>query len=298
MPKRLRKTGFTLIELLVVIAIIAILIALLLPAVQQAREAARRSSCRNNLKQLGTALHNYHSTYKTLPPGNVTQLSGTTHYGYGWTWHSQILPQVDQDPLFQRIKPVQGSDSGGGTSTEQKLAGQDTRIAVFQCPSQPDGDRNYGGQSGYQPSNYNGNIGTDVINSCAGVDPTCNRADGIFYINSSVKFRDITDGASNTMLLMEVQTKLSANMPGGDRKYNYAHNGDSNPPTDLSEYLVGTESNDPINGGAEEAAGSFHTGGANMLFGDGRVQFLSENIHMTTYRALSTRAGGEVVGEY
>src|ERR1700709_2477916 len=91
MLTRNRRTGFTLIELLVVIAIIAVLIALLLPAVQQAREAARRSQCKNNLKQLGLAMHNYHDTYKVFP---------TASGGNGFSPHARILPYVDQAPLY------------------------------------------------------------------------------------------------------------------------------------------------------------------------------------------------------
>ena len=293
------KRGFTLIELLVVIAIIAILIALLLPAVQQAREAARRSSCRNNLKQIGLGLHNYHDISKAFPIGNVGKLhGGSTWYGDGWTWHSRILPQIDQAPLYNKVRSVMGTDAGTYKSAKQKLACTTTQIPVFQCPSQPGGNRSYGGMKGNQSSNYNGNIGTNVFNSCSGSNPSCLRANGIFFMNSRIALRDITDGASNTMLVMEVQTKLASNMPGGDRWYNFCSNGDSNPWSDLSESLVGTENNDPINGGAQEAAGSFHTGGCHVLFGDGRVQFLSQNLNMKVYRALSTRAGGEVVSNF
>ncbi|MBT6153114.1 MAG: DUF1559 domain-containing protein [Planctomycetaceae bacterium] len=294
----LRCTGFTLIELLVVIAIIAILIALLLPAVQQAREAARRSSCRNNLKQIGLALHNYHDTFGSFPAGNVARFDGTQLWGYGWTWHSKILPQLDQANLYSSVQNRMGNDSGNYASPEQRRASRDTVLSVFQCPSQPGGDHQFGGQHSNQPSNYNGNIGTSVFNNCKGTNPGCIRANGIFFINSSVRIRDIVDGVSSTMLVMEVQTRLSSSMPGGDRWYNFAYNGDSNPPSDLSESLIGTEMNDPINGGDQEAAGSFHTGGAHMLFGDGAVKFLSENISMTIYRSLSTRAGGEIVSEF
>lgn len=298
MTVRSRKRGFTLIELLVVIAIIAILVALLLPAVQQAREAARRSSCKNNLKQIGVALHNYHDTHSRLPAGNVARLSGSTFFGYGWTWHSKILPQVEQSNLYTRVQNRMTTDNGVSSTAEMLLAGRDTVIENFQCPSQPGGNRNYGGQGGYQPSSYNGNIGTNVFNDCNGANPGCIRANGIFFINSSIRFRDITDGLSSTLAVMEVVTRLDASMPGGDRKYNFSSGGDGNPPVDLSEYLIGTETNDPINGPSQESAGSFHTGGTQVLLCDGSVRFLSENLNMGTYRALSTRAGGEVIGEF
>src|SRR5581483_8700238 len=102
MARRSWKKGFTLIELLVVIAIIAILIALLLPAVQQAREAARRTQCKNNLKQLGLALHNYHDNFNTFPPGGVNGTAATSNY-QGWGWSIMLLPQIDQAPLYNQI---------------------------------------------------------------------------------------------------------------------------------------------------------------------------------------------------
>jgi prepilin-type processing-associated H-X9-DG protein len=284
----------------VVIAIIAILIALLLPAVQQAREAARRTECKDNLKNIGLALHNYHDTNKAFPPGNIA--SGSTPSGWGWTWHSKILPHMDQNNLYTQISTRINGDGGGAGDTEMLLAGRDTVIKIFLCPSHPDGDRNFGSgrdeQGGYQPSNYNGNCGNNTFNDdeCDTPTDTCTRGNGIFFINSQIGIRDITDGTSNTFLVSEVKCRLSSAMAGGDRKYNFGHSGDSNPPQDCSEYLIGAESNDPINGTAEEAAASYHPGGAQFLMGDGRVVFLSENINMTSvYRPLSTRAGGEVV---
>ncbi len=250
------------------------------------------------MKQIGLALHNYHDISNSFPMGNVAHLSGSTMYGFGWTWQSKILPEMDQAPLYKKVQNRMITDNGVWNTSEMLLAHTKTQIAIFQCPSQPGGDRQYGGMNGNQPSNYNGNIGTNVYNNCNGKVPSCTKANGIFFLNSHVRLADITDGPSNTMLVMEVQTKMSSNMPGGDRWYNFRQNGDSNPPSDLSESLIGTETNDPINGGAQEAAGSFHTGGCNVLLGDGRVQFLSQNINMTTYRRLSTRAGGEVVSNF
>jgi prepilin-type N-terminal cleavage/methylation domain-containing protein len=120
------RRGFTLIELLVVIAIIAILIALLLPAVQQAREAARRTECKNNLKNIGLALHNYHDTNKSFPPGNIAiwNSGDSTVYGWGWTWHSKILPHMDQDNLYDQISATMRSDSGVIGDPPMQLAGK------------------------------------------------------------------------------------------------------------------------------------------------------------------------------
>lgn len=236
---KLRK-GFTLIELLVVIAIIAILIALLLPAVQQAREAARRTQCKNNLKQIGLALHNYHDTFTALPSGSIVLLNsaGTTYYGHGWTWHASILPYLDLAPMYNSIQGPNdggmGSEQGGTTSPKQQLAGQ-TVLSVFWCPSQP--DVTYGTQKGgYSPSNYNGNMGTLIGyngDNCYGGSVTdaagmrapggCMNANGVFYISSSVRFRDVIDGLSNTIFVSEViDSGGEASLLGGggsDRKH-------------------------------------------------------------------------------
>ncbi|QDV50318.1 DUF1559 domain-containing protein [Gimesia fumaroli] len=313
------RKAFTLIELLVVIAIIAILIALLLPAVQQAREAARRSQCKNNLKQIGLALHNYHEAFNILPPGSIVLLnaSGTTYNGHGWTWHASILPYLDQGPLYNQIQGPDssgmGSESGGTTSAKQQLAGQ-TVLSVFWCPSQPDVTKGVQ-KGGYSPSNYNGNMGTLIgssgdncysggISTAAQMAATggCMGADGIFFISSGVGFRDVTDGLSNTIMVSEViDSGGDSNMLGGggsDRKHCFSGGADSNPPTEMTEYLIAAESNDPINSYGEEAAGSYHVGGAHFLMGDGRVKFLSENIDMSTYRAVSTRAKRETLDNF
>lgn len=313
------RKGFTLIELLVVIAIIAILIALLLPAVQQAREAARRSSCKNNMKQIGLALHNYHDTHSSLPPGSIVLLNsaGTQYFGHGWTWHASILPALDQGPLYQQIQGPDssgmGSESGATTSAKQQLAGQ-TTLTMFMCPSQPD-VRNGVQKGGYSTSNYNGNMGTLIGNSgdnCYGggvTDPAgmrapggCMNADGVFFISSNIRIRDVTDGLSNTIFVSEViDSGGDSNRLGGggsDRKYCFSGGADGNPPSEMSEYLIAAESNDPINAYTEEAAGSYHVGGAHFLLGDGSVRFLSENLDMSTYQSISTRSGGEVPGEF
>lgn len=311
------RKAFTLIELLVVIAIIAILIALLLPAVQQAREAARRSQCKNNMKQIGLALHNYHEAHDVLPPGSIVYYNGSKYNGHGWTWHASILPYLDQAPLYNQIQGPDssgmGSESGGVSDPKQQLAGQ-TVLSVFWCPSQPDVTK--GAQkNGYSPSNYNGNMGTLIgsagDNCYSGSVDTpqemaatggCMGGDGIFFISSAVGFRDIKDGLSNTIMVSEViDSGGDADMLGGggsDRKHCFSNGADSNPPTEMTEYLIAAESNDPINSYGEEAAGSYHVGGAHFVLCDGSVRFLSENISMTIYRALSTRAKREVIGEF
>ena len=149
MPRRVR--GFTLIELLVVIAIIAILIALLLPAVQQAREAARRSTCKNNLKQFGIALHNYHDIYNYFPGAMVSAGPITNAYGSGtygtegthalWGWGAAILPQMEQTPLFQKMG-VNSSTLHNAAANATTLAAMQNTFPAYRCPSDTSPDTN------------------------------------------------------------------------------------------------------------------------------------------------------------
>ncbi|GAA4434027.1 DUF1559 domain-containing protein [Bremerella cremea] len=312
------RRGFTLVELLVVIAIIGVLISLLLPAVQQAREAARRMHCQNNLKQIGLALHNYHDTYLSLSAGNqgMPNSSGTNYSGHGWTWHANILPYLEQKNLYEAI---QGSDGFGNElgsqSSGKPLVVKETIVNVFWCPSQEDVSNNTQ-KNGYQPSNYNGNMGTRIGNGnddckCTGVlDLTdmrtnawgCANGNGIFYVDSKTRFADVRDGLSNTIFVSEVPDTggdAMGHFGGGcDRRAIFSNGADGNPPYEMTEYLIAAEGNDPINGGAEEAAGSWHPGGAHFLMGDGSVRFLSENMNMSTYQGLSTRNEGEVLGAF
>jgi prepilin-type N-terminal cleavage/methylation domain-containing protein/prepilin-type processing-associated H-X9-DG protein len=309
------RPGFTLVELLVVIAIIGILVALLLPAVQAAREAARRMQCSNNLKQIGLGLHNYHDTMLTFPSGNIVRMSGSgvpPLRGDGWTWSARILPFIEQTALYEKVSMITGTDIDGTTSPRQLLAGRDTRLTFYQCPSHPNTGSINPSKDGYQLSTYNGVAGSVCFNDDQLDDPTDPgyNGNGMFHMNSRIRMADVIDGTTNTFFVAEVQDELKGapnqnRMRGSDRKYCFSGGGDSNPPTDVTEYLVGMESNDPINANHRDASGyfnnngeyvgSYHPGGAQLLLVDGSVRFVSETINMTIYQALSTRAGGEPI---
>ena len=223
------RRGFTLIELLVVIAIIAILIALLLPAVQQAREAARRSTCKNGLKQIGLALHNYHEIFNSFPPGYISQPGNTAGVSNGFSWAAMILPQLEQGPLFQRFNFSQALWTGvQNDATLNQNADLITNILpVFQCPSDNrESLQNVtgamptatGGTPQFARSSYVGVFGAGSLDSATPannpslqatgtgsqvVAPTSNAPDGTFYRNSKVGFRNLTDGTSNIVMVGE-----------------------------------------------------------------------------------------------
>jgi prepilin-type N-terminal cleavage/methylation domain-containing protein len=271
------RRAFTLIELLVVIAIIAILIALLLPAVQQAREAARRTQCRNNMHQLGLALHNYHDAHNVFPPGKGRDaaIGRDVH-----SWMTCILPYVDEAALYNAYN----------SSREANIAPNYTvigsKLAQYWCPSNPDPQFH----SPYGQTCYAGNQGTvATLNTSAGI---------LFYI-SSIGIRDIRDGTSQTILVGEIDA------PWGNRTCNYMKG------WAYGRYSVQVRSTGaPINSYPGIAwryssgdtcyaytFGSYHEGGAFMLFADGQVRFLSENIDSTTFKALGSRAGNEIVDD-
>ena len=306
-----RRRGFTLIELLVVIAIIAILIALLLPAVQQAREAARRSSCKNNLKQLGLALHNYHDQFLTLPPGAIRD------HGYSrgsWTtsqitWLGRILPFMDQAPLFQRVDWERYPGSGGSNSALRNIP-----ISTYRCASDP-GIRP---SNSYAPTNYV---------ACIGQDEQPNSTRAMFAINSHTRFADITDGSSNTMAASECligrpfikryagdtggyaackvggAPSISRNIGNEGRGYSWFY-GMRNQAWTYSTIL--TPNDKPTKNQECEkwtstgvfAARSVHVGGVQVLFGDGRVRFMNDSIDLRTWRGLGSRDKGETFGEF
>ncbi len=341
----LRRRAFTLIELLVVIAIIAILIALLLPAVQQAREAARRTQCKNNMKQLGLALHNYHDTHNALPPGclAIPNAAGTApdRTRGGWGWNAFVLPYVDQGPLYNQLNP---NGDNFPTNTAGHLV--QTSLTMMVCPSDASPAVNtYGGfadvnQNGMGKSNYpavSGAVSVETNQWAANVIAASggNAVAGMFNYNSATKFRDVTDGMSNTFACAErawdgspVKDDLRTDRNGTTyaafdanpslgwsgplpRKGSvwagrYGHlpvasgpNAGTNTGEKYATFVRVTNSDKFVpNGAGAPAASSMHVGGAQYLLGDGSVRFIGENIDRNTFRYLGCMSDGQVIGEF
>lgn len=330
MAVQFKRRGFTLIELLVVIAIIAVLIALLLPAVQQAREAARRTQCKNNMKQVGLALHNYVDAFGQLPPA-ATLLSGVA--SSSWSVHGRILPYLDQANLFNVV------DLSKGWSGQMAIDG--LRIPTYVCPSDAKAMTTRDDTTPKLcPTTYGVNYGTWFV-----WDPTTmTGGDGLFQPNAKISFAAATDGSSNTLTVSEVKawspyhrnvppasTTIPANSAtvasymtasGGNAKITehtewangqVHHSGFTtvlNPNAkvtcvvggvtydqcDYNSWQEGTLPATPSY--AAITSRSYHIGVVNSLLMDGTVRTISENIDLVVWRALSTRAGSEVVGDF
>ncbi len=312
-----RSRGFTLIELLVVIAIIAILIALLLPAVQQAREAARRSQCKNNLKQVGLAIHNYADTHTILPPGTIApgraycNNLGTQGRNLNHVMHQLILPFLEQSAIYNQIDFKRASGPARHTSScdanTATFVAQDVlnrRLVVYQCPSDgytdtlhqlTSADSAYHVQRGYRTSYglisaQHEIVGSGFVNNYTA---SSDRLKGILGDNGSGKFRDASDGLSNTLFLIETRFEKTSTSYGPFWNQ-YAHTGWLSATYGINRPRAG----DALNRIYAWSAGSTHTGGAHALLGDGSVRFLSENINSAILPALVSCGGGEVLGEF
>ena len=317
------RKGFTLVEILVVITIITILIAMLLPAVQSARESARKSQCLNNLKQIGAALQNYVMSHECLPPGIVrntcAQVPAATN---NTTWIAQILGHLDLETVHKRID---WEAQPGNSGTNVEIAAID--LSIVRCPS----DRDVEVEEGYGPTDYVACIGYTDKAWQASETVKSNR--GAFGVNSHLRYADMIDGSTNTMLISECLI--------GYPSVRYFE-------SDTAEYgkCLAPEDNDPVpvivpargaswffgqhnqvwtysalvppNSDALEceldctfgedgeragpvgrfAARSRHPDGVHRLNGDGSATFTSNSIDMKVWKALSTPAGEELLDKY
>ncbi|GAB4142574.1 MAG: DUF1559 domain-containing protein [Planctomycetaceae bacterium] len=337
------RRGFTLIELLVVIAIIAILIALLLPAVQQAREAARRMSCKNNMKQLGVAIHNYLETHTFLPPSYALR-QGTTISGNNGSWsiHGRILPFLERSNAYKLVDLQIAWDAQLSTGVPT------LRIPVYQCPSElNDRVRTFSdGRPKTYPQNYGFNFGTWFV-----FDPSTGQGgDGAFFVNSRLNMRDFKDGTAQTLLAAEVKAFTpyfrntadpGPNIPSSPSQIaGFASGGaqfklgaDTNKNTGHTEWCDGRVHHSGVTTTfgpntfvpythtdgrtydvdytslqegksatqrtyAAITARSYHAGIVNVVLMDGSVRSISENINRGVWRAMGTRAGGEVIDSF
>lgn len=326
-PGRSRKRAFTLIELLVVIAIIAVLIALLLPAVQQARESARRTQCKNNLKQVGLALHNYHDTYLVFPAA-IYFTDGTTIQGYnqqdnmGPSWLISLLPYIDQGPLFTKYVFTQKANSAANQQVVSQV------LSAFVCPSDPFA------VAGNKFAAFNGNIpfarGNYGASSTAAANPNSNWSTiptsdrGLLGVMGWPNISAVLDGTSNTVASWEIRAGTSNNDPRGTwangkcgggalgnclnsasvgtgdcygiNEGNHTNGDDCWGPADYNNVAVGMGG---FSGGDGQAGPkSLHVGGVHALMADGSVRFINQNLNGNTMRAIIGIADGATVGEF
>jgi prepilin-type N-terminal cleavage/methylation domain-containing protein/prepilin-type processing-associated H-X9-DG protein len=284
-PSRKRSRGFTLVELLVVIAIIGILVALLLPAIQAAREAARRTSCLNNITQLGLALHHYEFNHESFPPG-VTDAKGPIRnepQGIHLSWVVKILPYIEELVLYRKI------DQSAGAYAAVNAQYRAVPLAIAICPSYPGEEKI-----------DDGRIAITTYAGCYhDVEAPINDDNhGLLFLNSHVRFDEIYDGSTNTLLLGEkLESATDLGWMSGTRA-TLRNTAKIEVPVPRFRQPAATE---------DEAAaavvdslfvggfGGHHPGGFNAAFADGSSRFVSENIDAAVWRLVGNRADGEVV---
>lgn len=297
--KSLNRVGFTLVELLVVIAIIGVLIALLLPAVQAAREAARRMECTNNLKQIGLALHNHHDVNGKLPASNFHGGAGP----YRWSWITRTLPYMEQNNVYDRLDYTVNGWQNGNYALIRETHGE------FLCPSDALAEEVREEEGFAAPSwvlsqaDYAACIGDYRNSSGVGATPTYgNHGYGNPIVRGMIgrwgwaaNFAKVTDGLSNTMMVGECVGAMCITQNFGTQSF-----GTTAHPINFQNRSLQDNLPTQANPRWDESIGfrSYHPTGANFLMGDGSARFIAETIDGATYRALGSRAGGEVTSSF
>jgi len=319
-----RRSGFTLIELLVVIAIIAILIGLLLPAVQKIREAANRMKCSNQLKQIGLALHNYHDTNGTLPPGAEAAVlpkpnpAGNTTTIVGTSWITYCLPYIEQDNLFKLYRfdlaynSVENGITGGAF------------IPTIYCPSGPN-PKNFLDPNANMTTNpgthycgvmgpggtvspatvtvgavtYSYVVGSPNSNTCWGTVGMLSQFTtnaGSVSTNRLIKFSDVTDGLTNTLTVGELSKSIPNTTPATPNHFRSWLRGQNSgsATTKNVTYPINSTFYNGSNNYNDISFGSNHSAGCNFLLGDGSTRFIRDSIDLNVYKMASSISGGEV----
>lgn len=298
MSRKVHRSGFTLVELLAVSGISTLLFSQLFTAIQDAREAARRTQCKNNLKQIGLALHNYHDVFTALPPGWIgTDLEshkpdvlGMT----GWGWATQILPYIDQGDAYNQLDPSARVDDSKHAKTLAK------QFPTYRCPSDPFTKKTWKIKDDKDAvvaelgtSNYVGSLGTKEVATLEKLKTGDDgEGDGVFFLNSRVNFGTVKDGISNTLAVGErvgdEKTDHLATWSGVIAKGQHP----------FARILGSSEQTPNTKNGHPSNYRSGHKSGAHFLMLDGSVRFILDRLDEKTFQAITTRSAGDEVNDF
>jgi prepilin-type processing-associated H-X9-DG protein len=287
---RCKRRGWSLVDVVTVAACVLLLLAVGTPALTQVRSAARQQDCKNNLKMIGLAMHNYHDVHRIFPPGWIS-LSEQPDAGPRFGWQANILPFVEEFRLYQLLDFEKPLPAAKGLLQRE--------INVYRCPADATPSTNPL-RGNYGTSNYSGNYGTADAKGRSlmhwlsprralfwpGALPAVDATDGMFWRNSSVRLRDLTDGSAVTFLVGERSAKGGAGIWPGLQSNQFT-----------TDAVTSCSAENELNSGFDSYS-SLHGEGANFAFGDGRVFFINNRIDATIYRGHATRGGAEITPVY